>query len=84
MIKDIREAIIKSRAKKIYICNLMTKPGETADYDTFDHIAEILRYLRKIALIILFLPITGSCVKTPLIGTPKRGSSRFRYGIWVR
>ena len=46
-IKDIREAIVKSRAKKIYICNLMTKPGETFGFDAFDHIAEILRYLKK-------------------------------------
>ncbi|MFA5176589.1 MAG: uridine diphosphate-N-acetylglucosamine-binding protein YvcK [Candidatus Omnitrophota bacterium] len=47
LIKDIREAIVKSRAKKIYICNLMTKPGETFGYDAFDHISEILRYLKR-------------------------------------
>jgi uncharacterized cofD-like protein len=47
LIKDICEAVVKSRAKKIYICNLMTKPGETFGYDAFDHISEIVRYLNK-------------------------------------
>ena len=47
LIKDIREAIVKSRAKKVYICNLMTKPGETSGLDAFGHISEILRYLKK-------------------------------------
>lgn len=47
LIKDIREAISKSEAKKVYICNLMTKPGETFGFDAFDHIKEILRYLKE-------------------------------------
>jgi uncharacterized cofD-like protein len=47
LIKDIREAVVKSRAKKVYICNLMTKPGETFGYDAFDHVSQILRYLKK-------------------------------------
>lgn len=47
LIKEIREAILVTKAKKIYICNLMTKPGETSGYDAFTHISEILRYLGK-------------------------------------
>ena len=47
LIKDVRQAIIKSKAKKIYICNLMSKPGETFGFDAFDHISEVLRYLKE-------------------------------------
>jgi 2-phospho-L-lactate transferase/gluconeogenesis factor (CofD/UPF0052 family) len=30
------EAIINSRAKKIFICNLMTKKGESNNYNVLD------------------------------------------------
>lgn len=38
LIKEISEAIIKSPALKIYICNVMTQPGETSGYSAYDHI----------------------------------------------
>lgn len=47
VIRDIRDAVVRTRAKKIYICNLMTKPGETPGYTAFDHIKDILKYLKK-------------------------------------
>ncbi|MBU1870307.1 MAG: uridine diphosphate-N-acetylglucosamine-binding protein YvcK [Candidatus Omnitrophica bacterium] len=45
LVKNIREALQKSKAKKVYICNLMTKPGETAEFSAADHIKELTRYL---------------------------------------
>lgn len=45
VIKDIRKAIAKTKAKKIYICNLMTKPGETSNYNAAGHVKEIIKYL---------------------------------------
>lgn len=42
LVRDIAAAIKKSRAKKIYICNLMTEPGETDGYTATDHIKAIL------------------------------------------
>lgn len=45
VVKDIRKALAKTEAKKVYICNLMTKPGETANYTAFDHTNEIIKYL---------------------------------------
>ncbi len=45
VVDGIREAIVSSKAKKIYICNVMTKPGETEGYDGGDHVKEIIRYL---------------------------------------
>ncbi len=45
VVEHIPEAIAKSGAKKIYVCNLMTKPGETARYGVFEHVREIINYL---------------------------------------
>ncbi|MEW5758242.1 MAG: uridine diphosphate-N-acetylglucosamine-binding protein YvcK [Candidatus Omnitrophota bacterium] len=45
IIKDIRKAVVNTKAKKIYICNLMTKPGETSNYNSLNHIEEIIKYL---------------------------------------
>ncbi|MBN1689254.1 MAG: YvcK family protein [Candidatus Omnitrophica bacterium] len=47
IVKGVSEAIAVSRAKKIYICNVMTKPGETTDFDVADHVREIVKYLAK-------------------------------------
>ncbi|MDD5653480.1 MAG: uridine diphosphate-N-acetylglucosamine-binding protein YvcK [Candidatus Omnitrophica bacterium] len=45
LVKGISEAIINTSAKKIYVCNLMTEPGETANFDAYNHIREIVTYL---------------------------------------
>jgi len=45
LVKNLKEAIAQTRAERIYICNLMTKPGETARFTAPDHIKEIIRYL---------------------------------------
>lgn len=42
-IPDIVAALKKSPAKKIYICNVMTQPGETDDYTVSDHVKAIDR-----------------------------------------
>lgn len=43
--KGIPEAIRESRAKKVYICNLMTKYGETNNFSVQDFTQEIEKYL---------------------------------------
>jgi len=45
LIEGIPEAIRKSKAKKVYICNLMTKYGETNNFTVLDFVNEIERYL---------------------------------------
>lgn len=47
LIKDIQLAIKKSKAIKVYICNLMTQPGQTDSYTANKHIEEVVRYLGK-------------------------------------
>jgi len=47
IIKGIPEAIKSSKAKKIFICNLMTKFGETNNFKLSNFINELERYLGK-------------------------------------
>ena len=42
LISEITKAISISTAKKIYICNIMTQPGETDGYSVYDHVKAIL------------------------------------------
>lgn len=41
LIKEISEAIYHSKARVVYICNIMTQPGETKGYRLSDHINAI-------------------------------------------
>ncbi len=50
LIKDIFMAIQKSSAIKIYVCNVMTQPGETDSYSVSDHILNLEHYIGKKAL----------------------------------
>jgi uncharacterized cofD-like protein len=45
LVKDLARAVRESDAEKIYICNLMTKHGETDGYRASDFVGEIHRYL---------------------------------------
>ncbi len=45
LVKGISEAIRESKAKKIYVCNVMTKYGETNNYKASDFLKEIENYL---------------------------------------
>lgn len=40
----IAGAVARASAKRIYICNIMTEPGETDDYGVGDHLAAIERH----------------------------------------
>lgn len=44
IIKDIQNAIIASKAKKVYVCNAMSQPGETDGYDMNDHVQAIVKH----------------------------------------
>ncbi len=45
LVKGLARVIKKSKAKKIYICNLMTEPGETDGYTATDHIKAIFDHI---------------------------------------
>lgn len=41
IIPKAKEALLLAKGKKTYICNLMTRPGETTGYDAPDHVEKI-------------------------------------------
>lgn len=45
--KELLSTIDKSKAKIMYVCNMMTQPGETDDYTVSDHIKILNKYLGK-------------------------------------
>lgn len=47
LIKGISEEILKSKAKKIYVCNVMTQHGETDDYKVSNHIQALINHTGK-------------------------------------
>jgi uncharacterized cofD-like protein len=44
LIKEISDEIAKSKAKKIYVCNIMTQPGETDSYKASDHLKALIQH----------------------------------------
>lgn len=47
LIKNVSKAIKESKALKIYVSNIMTKPGETDDFDVSNHIQSIIEHAGK-------------------------------------
>jgi uncharacterized cofD-like protein len=45
LVKGLREAIKNSHATKIYVCNIVTQPGQTDGYTTSDHIKALIAHL---------------------------------------
>jgi uncharacterized cofD-like protein len=44
LVSDIPKLIIQSKATVFYICNVMTQPGETDDFDVVDHVNAIIKH----------------------------------------
>jgi len=44
LVPDLLKAIDESKAPKVYICNVMTQPGETNNYSVADHVKAILEH----------------------------------------
>ena len=47
IIPEIQNSINKSKAKKLYVCNMLTQPGETDNFKVSDHIKVLEKYLGK-------------------------------------
>ncbi len=45
LVGGIKEALQSTRAVKIYLCNIVTQPGQTDNYTASDHIKAIIKYL---------------------------------------
>lgn len=57
LVKGVNEAIVNSKAKVAYVCNLMTKHGETDGFTACDFVDEIRKYLgpaqEKLAFVLI-------------------------------
>jgi uncharacterized cofD-like protein len=47
LVPELTEAIAASPAKKIYVCNVMTQPGETDAFSAAEHVEVIYRHIDK-------------------------------------
>ncbi len=45
LVRDVARAALESEAEKVYVCNMMTKHGETDGYKASDFVRQIHRYL---------------------------------------
>lgn len=44
LVKGIPEAIMRSPARKVYVCNVVTQRGETTNYTVGDHVEALLQH----------------------------------------
>jgi len=47
LVRNISDLIAESKAAKFYICNLMTQPGETDNYNVYDHVSAIIKHSNR-------------------------------------
>jgi uncharacterized cofD-like protein len=48
LVEEVSEVIANSRAKRVYIANVMTQPGETQNYSVADHVRTIYEHTRRV------------------------------------
>lgn len=91
LVKEIADALVRSKAKKIYICNAMTEFDETDGFTATDHVKELLEYAPGLKLdYALFnsAPISAEMLKRyaaekaaplepPILPPPKSGQVEF-------
>jgi uncharacterized cofD-like protein len=50
LVPKLGDEVCRARAKKVYICNLMTQAGETLDYTASDHVQAIYDHMGKMCI----------------------------------
>lgn len=51
LVEEIANEIAQSKARKIYVCNIMTQPGETDDYTVSDHVKALMQHANSNTII---------------------------------
>lgn len=75
LLPDLAEALQQSRARKIYVCNLATQPGETDNYTVVDHVRAILQHLPTNFLNVIDVVLANDNLSVP----PQTGGGRTVY-----
>ncbi|WP_088041438.1 YvcK family protein [Bacillus sp. EAC] len=45
LVTDLGKAVLTSKAKKVYVCNVMTQAGETLQYTASDHVKALYQHM---------------------------------------
>ncbi|HKI56078.1 MAG TPA: uridine diphosphate-N-acetylglucosamine-binding protein YvcK [Trueperaceae bacterium] len=48
VVPGVRDALLETDAKLVYVCNIMTEAGETDGFDAFDHADALARHLGRL------------------------------------
>ena len=65
LVDGVVDAIVRSRATRVYIANLMTQPGETQHYSVADHVRAIYEHTRQ--KLFDFVVINRAAVAPPVL-----------------
>lgn len=81
LVEGMVEALIATRAKRFYIPNIMTQPGETDDYDVWDHVKAIETHVNcGVEPIFDYIVVNrGKELGQPLEKYQKGGANRVRF-----
>ena len=74
LVPEVREALASTRAWVVYVCNVMTQPGETDGYTAADHVAALHRH--GLAGLIDAVLVNEAPVSEPLVASYGRFGAR--------
>ncbi len=73
LVPEISEAISRSRAAKVYVCNVMTQPGETEGYSASGHLKALTDHAGK--NVVDYMIVNTESVPARLLGRYLRGGA---------
>jgi uncharacterized cofD-like protein len=76
--KGLDKALTNTKAKKVYVCNLVTKPGQTDGFGVADYAAEIERFAGE-----PFLDVVVYNDKAPSKDLLERYAKQGEYGVKI-
>jgi uncharacterized cofD-like protein len=81
LVEGMKEALLTTKAKRFYISNIMTQPGETDGYDVWDHLRAIETHLKCDGQTIFDYVVInrGKELGSPLEKYEMGGSERVRF-----
>lgn len=59
LVPGVRKAVRETRARKFYVCNVVTQPGQTDGFDAADHVRAVQQYLGEGVLDVVILNSTS-------------------------
>lgn len=54
VVPAVRDALLETEARLVYVCNIMTEAGETDGFDAFDHVDAVSRHLGRQPDLVVF------------------------------